>query len=107
MANCTSDNAQQRVHQMHRDIVYYQPPDTIPLGSSPRCEVQGMYAPRRFITVQGHPEFNEEIVTEVLELRHNNGTFSDEVYEEAMTRVGYEHDGLKVGKAFLKFLVEG
>ena len=91
---------------MHRDIVYYYPPDTIPLGSSPRCEVQGMYAPRRFIAVQGHPEFNEEIVTEILGSRHKNGIFSDGVYDEAMRRVGNEHDGLKVGAAFLKFLVE-
>jgi len=95
------------LHQMHRDIVYFYPGGTIPLGSSPRCEVQGMYAPRRFITVQGHPEFNEEIVAEILGSRHKNGVFSDTAYEEAMTRVGNEHHGLAVGKAFLKFVAEG
>jgi GMP synthase-like glutamine amidotransferase len=96
----------QRIYQMHRDIVYYYPPGIIPLGSSPRCEVQGMYAPGRFVTVQGHPELNEEIVAKILGLRHKNGTISDGVYEEAMTRVGNEHDGMEVGKAFVKFLVE-
>jgi GMP synthase-like glutamine amidotransferase len=92
---------------MHRDIVHYYPPGTTPLGSSPRCEVQGMCTPRRFITIQGHPEFNREIVAEILQSRHKNGTFSDGTYEEAMTRVGNEHHGLVVGKAFVKFLVEG
>jgi len=96
-----------RLHQMHRDIVHFYPSGTIPLGSSPRCEVQGMYAPRRFITVQGHPEFNEEIVAEILASRHKNGVFSDTAYEEAMARVGNEHDGLAVGKAFLMFVADG
>jgi GMP synthase-like glutamine amidotransferase len=91
---------------MHRDIVYHYPPGATPLGSSPRCEVQGMYAPGRFVTVQGHPEFNEEIVAKILGSRHRDHTFSDTVYEEAMTRVGNEHDGLVVGRAFVKFLVE-
>jgi hypothetical protein len=66
-----------------------------------------MYAPHHFITIQAHPEFNGEIVTEILQSRHKNGTFSDRTYEDAMTRVGNEHHGLVVGKAFVNFLVEG
>ncbi|KMU75917.1 glutamine amidotransferase [Coccidioides immitis RMSCC 3703] len=95
-----------RLQQMHRDIVHHYPPDVIPLGSSPRCEVQGMYSPRKFITVQGHPEFTEEIVIELLHTRKYMGAFPPGIYEEGMDSVAKENDGLAVGKSFLKFLLE-
>ncbi|KAL2006265.1 hypothetical protein VTN00DRAFT_9919 [Thermoascus crustaceus] len=95
-----------RLQQMHRDIVFYYPPNVVPLGSSPRCAVQGMYSPRRFITVQGHPEFTEDIVSEILEARSKAGVFTEDEYKEAMARVGNEHDGIAVGVAFLRFLIE-
>ncbi|KAK4494133.1 hypothetical protein PRZ48_014431 [Zasmidium cellare] len=95
------------IHQMHRDIVFNVPEGVELLGSSPRCEVQGMYAKGRLITVQGHPEFSEAIVSELLESRHEKGIFSDGEFEEGMGRVGREHDGVRVGRAFVRFLVEG
>ncbi|KAL1967995.1 hypothetical protein VTN77DRAFT_2412 [Rasamsonia byssochlamydoides] len=94
------------LHQMHRDIVYGYPPDVTPLASSPRCAVQGMYAPRRLITVQGHPEFTDEIVSEILDSRSKAGIFTEEEYKEAMGRVKNQHDGIAVGVAFLKFLLD-
>ncbi|KAF7563363.1 hypothetical protein G7046_g761 [Stylonectria norvegica] len=75
-----------RIHQMHRDIVYNFPVDSIPLGSNDICTVQAMYQPGKYITVQGHPEFTEEIISEILFNRHAVGIFSDEVYEDAMKR---------------------
>ncbi len=80
------------------------PPNVVLLGSSPRCAIQGMSIPRKLLTVQGHPEFDAEIVRELLEVRHRTGIFSDEVYEEALRRVGDVQDGVVVGKAFLRFL---
>jgi len=94
------------LHQMHRDIVYYYPEGVEELGSSPVCKVQGMYVPKKLITVQGHPEFNEEIVTELLNRRHATGVFDDTTFESAMGRVGKEHDGVVVSKAFLRLLLE-
>lgn len=91
---------------MHRDIVYFYPQGVEELGSSPVCKVQGMYAPKKLITVQGHPEFNEEIVAELLEKRHATGVFDDAAYEAAMGRVGKQHDGVVVSKAFLRLLLE-
>ncbi|KAG0652502.1 glutamine amidotransferase [Hyphodiscus hymeniophilus] len=49
------------LHQMHRDIVYNYPDGVESLAYTEKCAVQGMYIPKRVITVQGHPEFNEEI----------------------------------------------
>lgn len=91
---------------MHRDIVYNYPPNVVPLGSSPRCAVQGMYAPRRFITVQGHPEFTGDITTEVVQFRADSGIFRADEAQDALSRANNEHDGVTVGVAFLKFLLE-
>ena len=91
---------------MHKDIVYHYPNDVLKLGSSPTCEVQGMYIPQRVITIQGHPEFNQEIVTELLEVRHQQHIFNDDTFEDAMSRVGKPQDGVTVSKAFLRFVLE-
>lgn len=91
---------------MHRDIVSAYPKEVTPLGYSPRCAVQGMYIARKLITVQGHPEFNGEIMTEILTLRNKQGIFSDEQFNEAIKRADIAHDGIAVGAAFLKFLLE-
>ena len=91
---------------MHRDIVFDYPPGVEELGSSPVCRVQGMYAPKRLISVQGHPEFNQEIETEIIKARHAQGIFDDTQYEDGMKRVALNHDGVVVSEAFLKFLLE-
>ena len=91
---------------MHRDIVFDCPRNVELLGSSPRCKVQGMYVKNRLITVQGHPEFSKEIVTELLETRHKQGIFDDEVFKDGLARVGKDHDGVVVAQAFLRFLLE-
>ena len=91
---------------MHRDVVASYPSEVEKLGSSPRCDVQGMWAKNRLITVQGHPEFNEQIVRELLESRHKKGIFDDSTFQDAMGRVGNHHDGVVVAAAFLRFLLD-
>lgn len=91
---------------MHRDIVSVYPKEVTPLGSSPRCTVQGMYIARKLITVQGHPEFNGEMMAEILTVRNKQGIFSDEQFGEAIKRADILHDGVAIGAAFLKFLLE-
>ena len=97
----------QNIHQMHRDIVYELPPGVQPLGHTDRCAIQGMYAPRRLLAVQGHPEFDGDIVAELLQRRHEQGIFDRPTFDEAMGRVRHAHDGTRVASAFLRFLVEG
>ncbi|KAI9703896.1 MAG: hypothetical protein M1836_007670 [Candelina mexicana] len=94
------------LQQMHRDIVYDFPEGVEELGSSPRCRNQGMYISKRFITVQGHPEFNAEIMAELLAARHDQGIFDDVVYNDSMARAGNHHDGVAVAQGFLRFLME-
>ncbi|KAL2821198.1 class I glutamine amidotransferase-like protein [Aspergillus granulosus] len=98
-----------QIHQMHRDAVRIpaSPLDTdiTPLGRSDVCEVQGMYSPGRFITVQGHPEFTEDIVEEIITLRAKQGVFDREQAEDALSRAKRPHDGIKVGVAFLRMVI--
>jgi GMP synthase-like glutamine amidotransferase len=91
---------------MHRDIVYEYPEGVERLAYTQKCDVQGMYAAKRLITVQGHPEFNEGIVREVLVARHGTGIFDDATFEDAIGRVNKYHDGVVVAKAFLRFMLE-
>lgn len=95
-----------RIHQMHRDIAFHYPEGFESLGSSPVCSVQGMYSPSHVITVQGHPEFTSKIVKEIVETRHATGVFNDEAYKEHAKKIELPHDGIAVGGAFIRFLLE-
>lgn len=106
LGRCGAD-IRQSLHQMHRDIVYVYPKEVEQLAHTDRCSVQGMYIKNRVITVQGHPEFTGDIVSELLEARHTSGVFNDELYGDGMSRVRKDHDGVVVGKAFIKFALEG
>ncbi|KAK5696963.1 hypothetical protein LTS12_028557, partial [Elasticomyces elasticus] len=99
-------NDLQRIQQMHQDIVFECPSNVIPLGSSPLCAVQGMYVPGKFISVQGHPEYSEFIVSEIIKVRTKTGLFTGEQSADALRRVGNEHDGVEIGKVFLNFLLD-
>ncbi|KAM0739774.1 hypothetical protein ACQRIT_004958 [Beauveria bassiana] len=98
------DLEKMRIHQMHTDIVADFPADAIPLGGNDACSVQAMYSPGKYIAVQGHPEFTKDIVTEILFNRHTVGVFTDELYNDGMSRVADEHDGFVIARSFLKFL---
>lgn len=91
---------------MHRDIVYEYPSSVEKLGNTSVCEVQGMYIKNRLITIQGHPEFTGDIVSELLETRHARGILDDNLYNDGMNRVRNNHDGVAVGAAFVRFLLE-
>ncbi|EMD69844.1 hypothetical protein COCSADRAFT_106890 [Bipolaris sorokiniana ND90Pr] len=94
------------IHQMHRDVVFEYPADVEKLGGSPRCLVQGMYKKGKLISLQGHPEFTEPIVSYLVQMRAEQGIFEEEQARDALERVGNHHDGLVIAKAFLRFLLD-
>ncbi|KAH7395019.1 class I glutamine amidotransferase-like protein [Phaeosphaeria sp. MPI-PUGE-AT-0046c] len=94
------------IHQMHKDIVFEYPEGVEKLGASPRCLVQGMYKKNKLIAVQGHPEFTEPIMIELVKTRNKQGIFEDEQARDALERSGKYHDGVNIAKAFLRFLLE-
>lgn len=90
---------------MHQDIVAELPKGAINLGSSPVCEQQGFYIPHRVLTLQAHPEFSEFIMDNLLNIRHAQGIFTDEVFGSGMERKAITHDGPLVSKVIWKFLL--
>ncbi len=89
---------------MHRDAVLSYPEGATALAGSDACPVQGMLVPGKAVTVQGHPEFTEGIMREIMNTRHDSGIFTHELYKSGMDRAGDEHDGVAIAKAFLTFL---
>jgi len=94
------------LHQMHRDAVFSLPPEVESLAYTSSCAVQSMYIPNHLLTVQGHPEFTEEIMRELLETRHKSGIFDDEMFRDSMSRVDKYQDGVVVASTFLQFVLE-
>lgn len=91
---------------MHRDLVFETPEGCVNLGFSGPCSVQGLYMPKRLISIQAHPEFNEYIMTQVLKARHDSGVFNDELYKSGSSRAAKEHDGELLARRFIQFIVE-
>lgn len=102
----TSIDMSQRIHQMHRDVVTENPAGAESLAYTELCPVQGFYSPKKFITVQGHPEFTGPIVSEILNVRHKAGIFDEAMFTDAINRANIEHDGVNIARGFLRFLRE-
>lgn len=96
----------QLIHQMHRDVVFDVPSGLQNVGSSPRCAVQGFYMPGRLVSVQGHPEFNEDIITKIIRMRRSQHIFDGDVADDGLARAPLKHDGLSISIVFWEFLVK-
>ncbi|KAK4169680.1 putative glutamine amidotransferase [Cladorrhinum sp. PSN259] len=98
-----------KIQQMHRDQVYSVPAGATLLASTPKCPNHGFLVPGRVITIQGHPEFTQEIMREILELRHGSGLFPDDLFASGMARNDSsgddDQDGVLVTRAFIEFLL--
>lgn len=90
---------------MHRDVVYDVPDGFINLGNSYVCDIQALYQAGRVLTVQAHPEFNEFIMSHILEKRYDDGIFDDQFFSEATSRASKSADGATVGAAACQFLL--
>ncbi|KAF3065559.1 hypothetical protein CFAM422_009563 [Trichoderma lentiforme] len=101
------NSASINLHEMHRDAVLQLPDGVENLGTSPVCGIQGLYAPGRIFSLQGHPEFNGVIMSEIVTSRWGQKVFDKEMFENAMSRADAHHDGAMVGEAVWKFLMEG
>ncbi len=91
---------------MHKDIVHTLPKGVENLGHTQHCAIQGMFKKNKFLTMQGHPEYNGTIVSEVLQIRKEKGIFNETMYDDAKSRVFDNHDGIHVGGEFLRFFLE-
>jgi GMP synthase-like glutamine amidotransferase len=106
------------LHQMHQDHVVNPPSRrTSPLlasvpdgdevevwGSSETTPVQGVYLRERLFTTQGHLGYDEGMVRKHVQHRLEKGLVDDEEQAaEAKESAGWEHDGVLVAGAILRF----
>lgn len=89
---------------MHRDAVLEQPKGVSILAKTDICANQCMYRAGRLFSVQGHPEFTEEIVREILDIRRDAHIVTEELYQDGIDRAANAHNGVAVAQAFLRFL---
>ncbi|KAL0064544.1 hypothetical protein AAF712_008489 [Marasmius tenuissimus] len=98
------------IQEMHRDYVPSVPPQFHLLGSTDATMNQGMVRyfgdsvsrdpiQIQILTVQGHPEFTEPIVSEVLKTRHATGVVDDATKDDATRRKDWRNDGKIVARA--------
>jgi GMP synthase (glutamine-hydrolysing) len=84
---------------MHRDAVLDVPEGTVNLGSSPSCGIQGLFKAGQVLSVQAHPEFDDFIMTKIVDRRHEQGIFDDATFKSGMARANLPHDGVLVAEA--------
>lgn len=87
---------------MHQDEVYGVPLGVELLASTAKCANQVMYQNGCFISVQGHPEFTQDMVKTSLEARRS--ILSDGEFQDAMQRLGDHDDGKLIMERFLAFI---
>lgn len=89
---------------MHQDEVYDVPVGVELLASTEKCVNQVMYNKGKFISVQGHPEFTQDMVKTSLEARRN--ILPEDEFKDAMQRLENHDDGKLIMETFLRFLLE-
>ncbi|KAK6538238.1 hypothetical protein TWF694_011117 [Orbilia ellipsospora] len=92
------------LHLMNRDIVRDCPAGFQVLAYTPKTSIHSLYKPGEVFTVQGHPEFKPEITGELLKMRNESKIIPDDTYQDALSRLDNQHDGVLVTEAFVKFL---
>ncbi|KAF3932305.1 hypothetical protein ABW19_dt0206689 [Dactylella cylindrospora] len=99
--------------QLHRDHIVTLPVHPFPqlpnakleiIGDTDVSAVQGLYTPRKVITIQGHPEYDEGMMRYFIQRRA--AVFGQEFATDALMRAGLRNDGTHVGATMLRFLLE-
>ncbi|KAK9452146.1 class I glutamine amidotransferase-like protein [Limtongia smithiae] len=93
-----------RLQEMHRDHVSRAPVGVEVFASSETSPVQGMYVPDKLLTFQGHPEFDEAIVSTMVAEMRRRGAVNNEDAVDALARAAEANHSDMVGRAVVRFL---
>ena len=90
---------------MHRDIISSNPEGAVNLAENNICTTQGFIIPGKAITVQGHPEFTDDIIRDIVDVREERGIMDTETASDARERAKRAHDGTGIiGRAMWRIL---
>lgn len=81
------------------------PPNWIPMGSSERCEVQGLLDPGRVLTYQGHPEFDDWVTDFCIRHLGQKAGFTPEELEESLRYVHQDDTSTLAGEVAIEFML--
>lgn len=99
-----------KVNVMHGDQVVVLPATAEIIASSEFCEFAGLYYPEGVLTYQGHPEFDNEFIKDLIEYKWGNGHdwVSQKVKDEAIESADESHASqrLPIAKFMLNFMIE-
>lgn len=74
-----------RIHQIHQDEVTSLPPGAASIASSPECDCEAFVLEDHVLAIQGHPEFDDGMVEDMLELKRSAGldaAVADEAFQQ-------------------------
>ncbi|GAA93842.1 uncharacterized protein L969DRAFT_42277 [Mixia osmundae IAM 14324] len=103
------------IHQVHKDHVPKPPTGFINLGSTAICPCHGMIKLRHpgarpdlanihMFTVQGHPEFSPEIVTDIIDVREQAGVIDSALAAQSRQDAALHDDGVDIARICVKLL---
>lgn len=99
-----------KVNVMHGDQVVELPPTAEIIASSDFCEFAGLYYPEGVLTYQGHPEFDNQFIRDLIEFKWGNGQewVKQQVKDQAVESAadGLASHRLPIAKFMLNFMTE-
>lgn len=98
-----------RVQFIHADHVKIPSPENIPdslimVGHTEHCAVQGVYEPKRVLTLQGHFEFDRWTSTEIMKVF--GAAWRPEVLKDTFEAIDADDDAEAAAEMVLQFLLE-
>ncbi len=91
----------------HQDQVVELPPGAAPVGQSPFCANAFLAYGQHALTIQPHPEFDDDIISSMVETRRGTGTYPDDLMNAAMQAAGsIETDRTRMARAIGAFFHE-
>ncbi|SCV04524.1 LAMI_0H16820g1_1 [Lachancea mirantina] len=92
-----------QLSETHSDIVNEIPQGYTNIGSTAKCSIQGLYCPKKVLTLQGHPEFETDVTRICANLQLEKGNVTSEENKDMQNRcTSLSNEGLLVANSLWK-----
>lgn len=94
--------------EFHQDIVYDLPPDFHNIGSTAKCEVQGLFRyddTAKILTFQGHPEFTSKFsIDHLIEMKDEGRITKQQCHDAVHSIESRKNNGPDIGRLMAAFI---
>lgn len=91
-----------KIHAWHQDQVITPPEDAEVVAGNPFCRYAALLYGQRAYSVQGHPEFDDAFITDLIEKR-GPGVVPDAQLDAARASLGVSLDRARIADQFTRF----